>query len=187
MRPLLLGLILLGCSSLWAVAQVDTLPASGQGPGQGDAPPRSDRGKEANESSSRDTRIDISPPKDDAKNHTGMADDASDDASGADSDVQEFHPWDPHKANKDVEVGDFYFKRRNYRAALDRYKEALYYKDNDAMANLRLGQTYEKMNQPDEAIAHYEAYLKILPHGPFSEEAEKALTKLRGKKVASSQ
>lgn len=187
MRQLLFCLILLGCSSLWAVAQVDTLPATDKGPGQGEAPPRSDRGKEANESSSRDTRIDISPPKDDAKNHTGIAEGTGDDASDANSDVQEFHPLDPHKAIKDVEVGDFYFKRRNYRAALDRYKEALYYKDNDAMANLRLGQTYEKMNQPDEAITHYEAYLKILPHGPFSEEAEKALAKLRGKKVASGQ
>jgi hypothetical protein len=25
--------------------------------------------------------------------------------------------WNPHMAEKDVEVGDFYFKRKNYRAA----------------------------------------------------------------------
>ena len=37
----------------------------------------------------------------------------------------EFHTWNPHKAAKDIEVGNFYFKRGNYRAAEDRYREAL--------------------------------------------------------------
>ena len=66
------------------------------------------------------------------------------DAEGAASDVQEMHPWDPHKAAKDVEVGDFYFKRKNYHAALERYKEALIYKPNDALANFRLAECLEK-------------------------------------------
>jgi len=40
------------------------------------------------------------------------------------SGIQEVKPWNPMKALKDVEIGDFYFKRKNYRAALDRYKES---------------------------------------------------------------
>src|SRR5580704_14142604 len=174
-RILFLLMVVLGFSA-WGLAQVETLPSTKEGPGPTQPPPRSDRDKEAGDSSSRDTRIDISPPKDDAKNHpTSSASPDGEDDSDAPSDVQEFHPWDPHKAAKDVEVGDYYFKRRNYRAALDRYKEALVYKENDAMANFRLGQTYEKMKQPEEAAAHYETYLKILPHGTLSEEAEKAI------------
>lgn len=81
----------------------------------------SDRSREAEESSSRDTRIDISPPKDDAKKHPDSAsavEDLTADDNPANSDVQEFHPWNPMKAVKDIEVGDFYFKRKNYRAAL---------------------------------------------------------------------
>src|SRR5215469_6786759 len=171
-------IVILG-GSLCAWGQVETLPSTGKEPGPTQAPPRSDRNKEAGESSSRDTRIDISPPKNDARDHPGSGDAESKPPDDAESDVQEFHPWDPHKAAKDVEVGDFYFRRKNYRAALDRYKEALLYKDNDAMANLRLGETYEKLNQPDAAIPHYEAYLKILPHGPSSQEAEKALERLK--------
>ena len=58
--------------------------------------------------------------------------------------MQEFRVWNPHKAEKDVEVGDFYFKRKNYRAALDRYREALYYKYDDAVATFRLGVCQEK-------------------------------------------
>src|SRR6516162_9847361 len=78
-------------------------------PPQNQAPPRSDRDSEAGESSSKSTRIDLSPPKDDAKNHPGSGGSTGENDPDA-SDVQEFHPWNPYKASKDVEVGDFYFK-----------------------------------------------------------------------------
>jgi tetratricopeptide (TPR) repeat protein len=94
-------------------------------------------------------------------------------------DVSEFHPWNPHKAAKDIEVGDFYFKRKNYRAAQDRYREALFYKDNDAVATFRLAVCLEKMDQPEDARKEYESYLKILPHGPQAEEAHKAIDRLK--------
>ena len=100
-------------------------------------------------------------------------------ASG-DGGVSEFHPWDPHKAAKDVEVGDFYFKRKNYHAAEDRYREALLYKDNDAVATYRLAVCLEKMDRPSEARTEFENYLKILPHGPEAEEAKKAIERLKG-------
>lgn len=153
---------------------------SEKGPGQNQAPPRSDREKEANDSSSRDTRIDLSPPKDDAKNHPeSSVDVAGPLAAGDASDVQEFHPWNPHKAIKDIEIGDYYYKKKNYRAALDRYREAQDFKPNDALSNFRMAQCFEKLDNPEEAASHYEAYLKLLPHGPFSGDARKALDKLK--------
>ncbi|HEX8812056.1 MAG TPA: hypothetical protein VF742_08700, partial [Terracidiphilus sp.] len=88
-------------------------------------------------------------------------------------------PWDPHKAAKDVEVGDFYFKRKSYRAAEDRYREALYYKDNDAVATYRLAVCLEKMDLPQDAIQEFESYLRIMPHGPQSEDARKAIDRLK--------
>jgi tetratricopeptide (TPR) repeat protein len=140
------------------------------------APTRSDD----QESSSRDTRIDTAPPKDDAKNHPNSQDVVSDlDAPPADgSDVQEFHPWNPLKANKDIQIGDFYFKRRNYKGALERYKDALYYKQNDAVATFRVGECAEKLGNKDEARKYFEQYLKILPEGPLAKEAHSSLAKL---------
>ena len=139
------------------------------------------RNREAEESSSRDTRIDIRPPKDDAKNHpaskAAVADlDTEDnmDTSG----VQEFHPWNPMKALKDVEVGDFYFKRKNYKAALERYKEALYYKDGDAVASFRLAVCQERLGNKAEAKKYFEQYLKILPEGPFAKDAHASLDRI---------
>jgi len=148
----------------------------------------SQRNREAGESSSRDTRIDISPPKDDAKSHpyskAAVADMEAED-NPEDSDVQEVHPWNPMKALKDVEVGDYYFKRKNYRAALDRYKEALFYKDNDAIASFRLAQCQEKMGDKSEAKKYYEQYLKILPEGEFAKEARTSLDRLEKSTLSS--
>jgi len=139
------------------------------------------RNREAEESSSRDTRIDISPPKNDAKNHPASKAAVEDldipeniDVSG----VQEFHPWNPMKALKNIEVGDFYFKRKNYKAALERYKEALYYKDGDALASFRLAVCQEKLGDKGEARKYYEQYLKILPEGPFAKDAHASLDRL---------
>jgi tetratricopeptide (TPR) repeat protein len=178
--------------SVPALSQMQQLPPSAQGPGADQAPPRYDReerdkerDKEAGESSSRDTKIDISPPTDDDKNHPGSSIAVSEAEADA-TDVQEFHPFNPQKAAKDVEVGDFYFKRKNYRAALARYQDALLWKNNHAEANFRMAQCLEKLDNPDEAAVHYQEYLKILPHGPLSGEARKALEKLKGKSATAS-
>jgi len=140
-----------------------------------------ERSRESEESSSRDTRIDISPPKDDEKAHPyskAAVADLEEEEKTDGSDVQEFHPWNPMKALKDVEVGDFYFKRKNYKAALERYKEALFYKDNDAIASLRLAECQEKLGDKAEAKKYYEQYLKILPEGEFAKEAHAGLERL---------
>jgi tetratricopeptide (TPR) repeat protein len=129
------------------------------------------------ESSSKDTRVDLSPPKDDEKNHP-MSAAAISDAQEAPSDVQELHPWDPHKAAKDVEVGDFYFKRKNYKAAIERYRDALIYKQDDAIATYRLAESLDKTGNSTEAVNYYLQYLKILPHGPYAADAEKAAARL---------
>jgi tetratricopeptide (TPR) repeat protein len=158
-------------------------PATPQTPNL--APPRSDRvnagALDDGQSSSKDTLIDLSPPEDDAKAHPQSSEILMDAQRGSGNpDVGEFHPWNPHKAAKDVEVGDYYFKRKNYRGAESRYREALFYKDNDAIATFRLAVCLEKMDQPDDARKEYESYLKILPHGPQAEEARKAINRLKG-------
>jgi len=165
----------------WALAQQQPQPDQDQDqPGQNQAPPRSAPATDAGESSSRDTRVDISPPKDDSKNHpnSGVVETNPEDEPEA-GDVTEMHPWNPYRAMKDDEVGEFYMKRKNYRAALARYQDALIWKEKDAVANFRMAQCYEKLDQPDEAIPHYEEYLKILPDGPYAKEARKALEKLK--------
>ena len=147
-------------------------------------PPRSDRVQAddlpgGGQSSSKDAQVDLSPPADDAKAHPKSSVAVAEAEAGAAGGISEFHTWDPHKAATSVEVGDFYFKRKNYRAAEDRYREALRYKDNDAAATIRLAECLEKLGVWDDARAEYESYLKILPHGPEAAEAQKALDRLK--------
>ncbi len=156
------------------------------------APPRSDRvrvddlGPGVGESSSKDAPVDLSAPPDDAKAHPQSPDAVAQAEAEALSKggISEFHTWDPHKAAKDVEVGDFYFKRRNYRAAEERYRDALRYKDNDAVATIRLAVCLEKLGILDDARAEYESYLKILPHGPQAGEAQKGIARLKAETAA---
>jgi tetratricopeptide (TPR) repeat protein len=140
-----------------------------------------DLGSELGESSSKDTQTDLSAPEDDAKAHpksSAAVAEAEAETLGGKSGITEFHVYDPHKAAKSIEVGDFYFKRKNYRAAEERYREALRYKDNDATATIRLAISLEKLGILDDARSAYESYLKILPHGPESEQAQKAIDRL---------
>lgn len=114
------------------------------------------------ESSSQDSQINLDSPT----------------KGSSSGDVQEMYPYDPHKAAKDVEVGQFYLKRKNYRAALDRFNEALLYKPNDAETTYYLAETQEKLELYDLAHRSYRGYLAILPEGPFSKESQEALKRL---------
>jgi tetratricopeptide (TPR) repeat protein len=135
--------------------------------------PRSDDEIQSGESSSR-SNVDLSPPPGDATAHDGAAI----------SDVEEFHSYDPHKAMKNVEVGDFYFKRGNYGAAASRYAEALLWKPNDAIATYRLAESQEKLGKLADALKNYQGYLKILPKGEYAELAKQGITRLATKTQA---
>jgi tetratricopeptide (TPR) repeat protein len=148
-------------------------------------PPRSDRvqvddlGSAVGDSSSKDTEVDLAAPKDDAQEHPNSSSAVAKEEVGLAPDgISEFHTWDPHKAARDIEVGNFYFRRGNYKAAEDRFREALSYKQNDAVATFRLAESLEKLGIFDDARAEYESYLKILPHGPEAERAQKAIERL---------
>lgn len=155
------------------------------------APPRSDRvnaddlGPSLGDSSSKDTQEDLTPPEDDTKAHPKSSNAVAEAEAGISAGgVSEFHTWDPHKAAKDIEVGDFYFKRKNYRAAEERYREALHFKDDDAIATIKLAISLEKLGVTDDALAEYQSYLKILPHGPEADQAQKAIDRLKAQPAA---
>src|SRR5215472_4602132 len=118
------------------------------------------------ESSSRDSQIDINAqPK-------------TEEPAPAESDESEFKPWDPHKAAKDVEVGNYYLKLKNYRAALERFNHALTYKPNDAEATYGLAVTQEKLGLLSLARQNYSKYLEIVPNGPKAKESKEGMERL---------
>jgi tetratricopeptide (TPR) repeat protein len=163
--------------TILAVAQ-DAPPPVEQVPTDKSAPPPSDNRKlpprsdnvPAGESSSKQTQTDVSAPANDASSHP--------EADLSNGDVDEFTPYNPMKAMKDVEVGDFYYKRESYAAAISRYREALEFKPHDAEATFKLAQALNKTGDAAGARENYEAYLKILPDGPYAKKSKEALAKL---------
>ena len=135
-----------------------------------DRTPTTDVDGKPEQSSSEQSRGDISPPKEDELAHP----DAYSTAPGAPE-------WNPLRAMKDVEVGTFYYNAGNYKAAISRFREALEFKPRDAVATFKLAQALEKSGRLDEARVRYEAYLAILKNGPNAAEARKALARLNKK------
>jgi tetratricopeptide (TPR) repeat protein len=152
--------------------QQPTAPATSQPPPRSEPLP-SQRGP--GDSSSRD----------DSSSRGNPPMSAPDEAQPDDS-VTELHSWDPHRAMKDVEVGNYYFKLKNYSAALSRYCEALSYKPNDAVATFRIAESLEQCDDLAGARTYYEAYLKILPAGPMAAKSKKALERIKAQAAPSS-
>jgi tetratricopeptide (TPR) repeat protein len=129
------------------------------------------------ESSSLDSEIDLN-----AGSRSRLPVPGNDDA-----DDGGFRPYDPHRAMKDLEVADFYLKRGNYRAALERFNDALKYKPNDAQAIYGLAFTQEKLDLLEGSRKNYSKYLELLPHGPKAKDCEEGLKRVEARlEVASS-
>ena len=67
---------------------------------------------------------------------------------------------DPQKAKKHVEVGDFYYKRKNYTAAAERYREAIQFNPKWAKAYEKLVKVLEKQNLFGEAVKVCELFVQ---------------------------
>jgi tetratricopeptide (TPR) repeat protein len=86
---------------------------------------------------------------------------------------------DPGRAKKDAEVGGYYLKSGNYQGALARFQDARTYDPANVDAIFGLAETQRMLKKSDEATRNYQLYLEILPDGPKSKQALKALKELR--------
>ena len=87
--------------------------------------------------------------------------------------------YNPFKAEKAVEIGIHYLKKKNYDAAIERFLEAIQHKSNHAKAHRLLGEAFERKREFADAIAYYEKYLEILPAAEDAEKIQKRIAKLK--------
>jgi tetratricopeptide (TPR) repeat protein len=90
------------------------------------------------------------------------------------------YSFNPVQSNHDVMIGDEYFKKGNYTAALGRYDDATKWNDGNAEAWLRLGEAQEKKSNPKAAREAYQKYLELAPDAKNAAEIKKRLAKLKG-------
>ena len=73
------------------------------------------------------------------------------------------YTFNPLQANKELTIGNYYFKKKNYRAAAKRFTEATKWNPNFAEAYLRLGEAQEKLHDKDQAKEAYAKYVQLAP------------------------
>jgi tetratricopeptide (TPR) repeat protein len=92
--------------------------------------------------------------------------------------AQQEQTFDPYHAEKSVEIGQYYMKKGNYDAAIDRFQDAARYKPNFARPYRLMGEAYEKKGQKAEAVTSYRKYLEIVPSAPDAGSIRKRIEKL---------
>jgi tetratricopeptide (TPR) repeat protein len=75
------------------------------------------------------------------------------------------YAFNPVQAQKELQIGNYYFKKGSYSAARIRYLEATQWNPGYAEAFLRLGETYEKLKDRPGSRKAYEKYLELEPKG----------------------
>jgi tetratricopeptide (TPR) repeat protein len=84
----------------------------------------------------------------------------------------------PMLSEHNLNIGNFYFKKRNYAAAIARYLEAIQYQPDSVRACEALARAYEKYEQPEKAIATYKQFIEKYPNAPKSGDFRARLAKL---------
>jgi tetratricopeptide (TPR) repeat protein len=97
------------------------------------------------------------------------------------ADTSQPKEFNPLLAAKNLKVGDFYFKKKNYIAAIQRYMEAIEYQPNFTEAYEALGRAYEKNGDLTKAINIYRDFIQKNPDSPKIAEFRTKLTKLEKK------
>jgi tetratricopeptide (TPR) repeat protein len=87
------------------------------------------------------------------------------------------YSFNPLQATKEIQIGNFYFKKGSYRAAAQRFREATRWNANDAEAWLRLAETGEKLKDAKGAKEAYTKYLELSPDAKNAAQLRKKIGK----------
>ena len=86
---------------------------------------------------------------------------------------------DDERVDEDLRVSKFYLNDENYQGAYLRAKDAVQVQPDYSATHFALAEVAQKMKKKDEAIAEYQAYLKLDPDGEKAKDAKKALADLQ--------
>ena len=89
------------------------------------------------------------------------------------------YSFNPLQAEKDLKVGNYYWKQGKFRAAEARFREATRWNEGYGEAWLRLGEVEEKLKDPKAAREAYSKYLQLAADAKNAAEIRKRLEKLK--------
>lgn len=89
------------------------------------------------------------------------------------------YSFNPLEAQKDLQVGNYYFRKGDYKAAKNRFREATLWNPSYAEAFLRLGESEDKLKDKAAAEQAYNKFLELAPTGKEAETVKKKLARER--------
>ena len=93
------------------------------------------------------------------------------------------YSFNPLQAEKEVRIGNYYFRKGNYRAAALRFREATRWNTNFSEAYLQLGVAEEKRKDWRAAREAYEKFIELAPDDKRSSDIRKRIERLsKGKR-----
>ena len=96
----------------------------------------------------------------------------------------ENYTFNPLQAEKEMKVGNFYFKKGSWRAAAMRFEEATKWDPNMAEAFLRLGEAREKQKDFKAASIAYKKYVDLAPDAKDVKDVQKKIEELKPEATA---
>lgn len=130
-------------------------------------PPQESSSKPSDPPSPAPEKPTAKPGKNDKKNKDTAAKSAPDQPT-----------WDPLRAEKDLEVGQYYMRKGDVDAAIDRFEDATLAKPGYAIPFRFLGEAQEKKGLKKQAIKSYQRYLDLYPHAEDRDKIQKRIDKL---------
>ena len=96
--------------------------------------------------------------------------------------VKKEYTFNPLQATTELRIGNYYFKKGNYRAAAQRFTEATKWDPGLAEAYLRLGEAKEKQKDPKAAREAFAKYLEVSPDAKNAADVKKRMDKTKSNK-----
>lgn len=87
--------------------------------------------------------------------------------------------FNPLQAVKEIDAGNFYFRKGSYLAAANRYRNATKFNEGNSEAWLKLGEASEKLKDRKSAREAYAKYLEVAPDAHDAHEIRKKLEKMK--------
>jgi tetratricopeptide (TPR) repeat protein len=79
----------------------------------------------------------------------------------------------PLESERNVRVGNYYWAKKNYRAALGRYQDATRYNPSSQEAFFKVGEAEQKLKNKDAAKAAFQKVVELSPDSKLAQEAKK--------------
>jgi tetratricopeptide (TPR) repeat protein len=81
----------------------------------------------------------------------------------------------PLESERNIKVGNYYWDKKNYRAALGRYQDATRYNPSSQEAFFKVGETEKKLKHNDAAKTAFQKVIQLAPDSKLAQEAKRKL------------